>query len=80
MTLQKSHDPHAHAMSLWERGSLFALALLWFGAFGSTMLVAMTLTTLQQRWRRINAEVPLLALLPGLGNPRQAKLNLFTQH
>jgi len=75
MTLQKDHDPHAHAMSLWGRGSQFAL--IWFGAFGSAMLVALTLMTIQQRWKKINAELPLLALLPGLGNAAQAKRSLL---
>lgn len=75
MTLQKEHDPHAHAMSLWGRGSLFAL--IWFGAFGGSMLAAVAMMVIQQRWKKINAELPLLALLPGLGNAAQAKHNLL---
>jgi hypothetical protein len=75
MALQKDHDLRAHTLSLWGRSSVFAL--IWFGAFGSAMLAAMAVTTVQQRWKKINAELPLLALLPGMRNAAQAKRNLL---
>lgn len=40
----------------------------WLGVFGGVMLMAMTVMVLRQRWARTNAELPLLALLPRLGD------------
>ena len=40
----------------------------WLGIFGGLLLVVMTPLVLRQRWKRVNAELPLLALLPGLGD------------
>lgn len=40
----------------------------WLGVFGGLMLTAMCAVLIHQRWRRTNAELPLLALLPGLGD------------
>lgn len=39
----------------------------WLGVFGGLMLAAMAALVVHQRWKRANAELPLLALLPGLG-------------
>lgn len=40
------------------------------GVFGGLMLAAMAMLVVHQRWKRTNAELPLLALLPGLGDAR----------
>ena len=49
------------------------------GSLGMTGICAgpvigiLSLTWLSKRWQRTNAELPLLALLPGLGDPAQAR-------
>lgn len=43
-------------------------AILWLGLMGGTALMAATALSLRARWRRPNGELPLLALLPGLGH------------
>jgi hypothetical protein len=49
------------------------------GAFGSLTLMAapmialLTMVWISKRWQRVNAELPLLALFPGLGNADEAK-------
>jgi hypothetical protein len=48
-------------------------AVVWMTGFGSILLGMITVTTLQQRWSRTNTELPLLALLPGLGDGSSAK-------
>ena len=53
------------------------VALVWLGVFGSIMLSAFTLTPLQQRWQKTNAELPLLALLPGLSGVMPIKRELL---
>ncbi len=40
----------------------------WIGIFGAVGLAVVVPTRLRQRWTRVNAELPLLALLPGLGS------------
>lgn len=51
--------------------------LLWGVLFGSLMFTAMTTVLIRQRWQRINAELPLLALLPGLGDARHVRRSLL---
>jgi hypothetical protein len=76
MALQKDHHPHpVQVGSLWGRGTLFAM--IWFGAFGSSILAAIAIITVQQRWRKANAELPLLALLPALGSGSDLRRDLL---
>ena len=42
-------------------------AWVWMGGFASAGLSLVVVLVLQQRWRKTNAELPLLALLPQLG-------------
>lgn len=42
-------------------------AWIWLGGFGGTGLSLVVVLLLHQRWSKTNAELPLLALLPGLG-------------
>lgn len=49
----------------------------WIGIFGAAMLALAVVTTLRKRWVRVNAELPLLALLPGLGGPERIKRDLL---
>jgi hypothetical protein len=51
--------------------------LMWCVPFVSAVLAVVTANVLRQRWSRSNAELPLLALLPGLGDPAQIKRALL---
>ena len=67
------HHPVETWQSFWHDGAMLALIIV--GAFGGMTLAMVSLTQLQQRWTRVSAELPLLALLPGLG--RDVKRNLL---
>ncbi|GLQ97980.1 hypothetical protein [Dyella mobilis] len=41
---------------------------VWLAGYGGAALSLVVAVTLQQRWRKANAELPLLALLPALGH------------
>jgi hypothetical protein len=76
MTLQGVHRHGAAALlTVWHDGGL--IMLIWFGAFGSMMLAFISIGQLWQLWRKPNAELPLLALLPGLGDRSQVKRDLL---
>ncbi|RDS81508.1 hypothetical protein [Dyella psychrodurans] len=47
--------------------SLTLGAWVWLGGFGGAGLSLVVVLLLHQRWSKTNAELPLLALLPGLG-------------
>lgn len=51
--------------------------LLWGVLFGGLMLTAMATVLIRQRWQRANAELPLLALLPGLGDAQHVRRSLL---
>lgn len=51
--------------------------LIWVAPCVSCTLALITGKALQQRWSRCNAELPLLALLPGLGDPARVKRALL---
>jgi hypothetical protein len=52
-------------------------AVVWVVGFGSMVLSLTTIVLLQQRWSRSNAELPVLALLPGLGDGGETKKYLL---
>lgn len=49
----------------------------WLGVMGGLAMMAMGGLPLQARWRRANAELPLLALLPGLGDTAARRRHLL---
>lgn len=49
----------------------------WLGLMGGMLLMAMGSLLPWARWRRANAELPLLALLPGLGDAPSLRRNLL---
>lgn len=51
--------------------------LMWCVPCVSAVMAVATANLLRQRWSRSNAELPLLALLPGLGDPTQIKRALL---
>jgi len=65
--MQAGESRHGHAV----RSVLLSIGIGvvgWLGVFGGLMLAAMAILVIHQRWKRANAELPLLALLPGLGD------------
>jgi hypothetical protein len=59
---------------LWP---LTALIVGWICMYGSMGLVFVTVMLVQQRWRKANSELSLLALLPGLGNAQASKRDML---
>ncbi len=51
--------------------------VVWLGGFGGTLAAILPLMQLNQRWQRDSAELPLLALLPGLGSHALLKRRLL---
>ena len=51
--------------------------VVWITGFGSMFLGLTTVVVLQQRWSRTNGELPLLALLPELGDGQALKKHLL---
>lgn len=49
----------------------------WVGVFGSIMLTLATVQLVHARWRKPNTELPLLSLLPGLGDTARTKRELL---
>ncbi len=75
--MELGHDrrhPVQTWQDLWHDGALLTLVLV--GAFGGMTLAMVSLTQLWQRWAKVNGELSLLALLPGLG--RNVKSNLVS--
>ncbi|WP_426270347.1 hypothetical protein ACN9MB_00100 [Dyella kyungheensis] len=62
-----------HAFSFHAWWPLAMLLIGWIAMFGSMGLMFTTIMLIQQRWKKNNAELPLLALLPGLGNAHTVK-------
>lgn len=68
-------DRQAHAAEIL-RGSLIG-ALSSFSIIAGPMTCLISLQWLRKRWQRANAELPLLALLPGLGGSERVKRQLL---
>lgn len=66
---------HAFTPHFWA--TLTAIVIGWVGMFGSLGAMFMTVMVVQQRWRKHNSELPLLALLPGLGDAEASKRHLL---
>lgn len=73
--MELGHDrrhPVESWQGFWHQGAL--LALIMVGAFGGMTLALVSLAQLWQRWSKANGELPLLALLPGLGSNVKSQL------
>ena len=44
-----------------------------FATYGTAIISIVTIARFSQRWRKTNTELPLLALMPGLGDPTKVK-------
>ncbi|MGO4502246.1 MULTISPECIES: hypothetical protein [unclassified Dyella] len=51
--------------------------LMWGVGFGGSMIALLPIAQLVQRWMKQNAELPLLALMPGLGDAAHVKRRLL---
>ncbi|WP_430391998.1 hypothetical protein [Dyella sp. 20L07] len=69
------YNSHALVGKLWRIALVISVGWgsMW-GAFGMTIMSVMLLT---QRWRRVNTELSLLVLLPGLGDATAVKTKLL---
>lgn len=66
-----------HALSFHAFRPLAVMLIGWIAMFGSMGLTFTTLMLVQQRWKKNNAELPLLALLPGLGDAQAIKQRIL---
>ena len=61
----------------WAMLTQWAGMFAWFGGFIGLLVVLLAVMQLGQRWQKDNAELPLLALLPGLGTPARLRRDLL---
>lgn len=72
LMLQSLGDAHDHVADIWsDLGDVGSV--LFLGTLLSVIIALYTVRTLYQRWSRTDAELPLLALLPGLAGAGSAK-------
>ena len=62
-----------HGGISWALVAQWLRLFAWVGGFASLILTLVGVMQLSQRWQKDNAELPLLALLPGLGGPAQVR-------
>lgn len=74
--VQAVADRHAHGDGLLSDMAA-AGNLVFFGTLMSALLATGTVRSLYRRWDKAHAELPLLALLPGLGDASSAKRSLL---
>lgn len=77
MNAGEHHDRVRHFVRHFVMVSAMLGLLGWISLFGGLMLSAMTVLLVRQRWQRTNAELPLLALLPGLGDAQSVRRELL---
>ena len=61
----------------WALVTDWAGMFAWLGSFIGLLVTLLAVMQLHQHWQKHNAELPLLALLPGLGTPRQVRRELL---
>jgi hypothetical protein len=66
-----------HGGLSWSLLAQWTGLLAWVGGFISLLVAMIGVMQLAQRWQKDNAELPLLALLPGLGTPAQLRRDLL---
>ncbi len=72
LTLQmKADDGHEAWQALLSSEGINALT--WYGALSGVLMAIIGASQLRHRWGKSNTELPLLALLPGLGDSAQVK-------
>ncbi|HEY9130195.1 MAG TPA: hypothetical protein VIM98_00450 [Dyella sp.] len=49
-----------------------------FAAYATALISVMTIARMTQRWNHVNRELPLMALMPGLGQADEVKRSLLT--
>ena len=68
---------HRHGGLGWAMLTQWAGLFAWSGGFIGLLIVLLVVMQLGQRWQKDNAELPLLALLPGLGTPARRRRDLL---
>ena len=76
MAIMQAGEAHG---DVWRKVwmSIGVGVVVWLGIFGGLLLAVRAPLVLRQRWKRVNAELPLLALLPGLGSAEAVRRNLL---
>lgn len=74
LLLQASHRHGGFGLAMLTP---WAGMLAWFGGFIGLLVALLVVMQLGQRWQKDNAELPLLALLPGLGTPARLRRDLL---
>jgi len=76
LTLQmKADDSHEAWQALLSSEGINALT--WYGTLSGVLMAITRASQLRHRWGKSNSELPLLALLPGLGDVAQVKCALL---
>ena len=76
LTLQMSTDDSHEAWQTLLRSEVIN-ALTWYGALSGVLMAIIGASRLRHRWGKSNTELPLLALLPGLGDAAQVRRALL---
>ncbi|MBD8872332.1 hypothetical protein [Rhodanobacter sp. DHB23] len=76
MAVMQAGEAHGDVLHKVMRG-VGINVIAWFGLMGGMALMAMGSLLPWARWRRANAELPLLALLPGLGEAASLRRDLL---
>lgn len=71
-TQQRAH----HTSESFMHAAMVGM-MMWGVGFGGSMLALLPIAQLAQRWMKQNAELPLLALMPGLGDAKLIKRHLL---
>lgn len=66
-----------HGGFSWSLLAQWTGLFAWIGGFASLLIALISVMQLSQRWQKDNAELPLLALLPGLGAPARIRRDLL---
>lgn len=76
MAVMQAGEAHG---DVWHRvmQGVYLNVMVWLGLMGGMALMTMGCLLPRASWRRVNAELPLLALLPGLGDAASQRRNLL---
>lgn len=76
MAIMQAGEAHGDVLHEVMQGVYINL-MLWLGVMGGMTVMVMGCLLPWVRWRRANAELPLLALLPGLGDTASQRRDLL---
>ena len=76
MAIMQAGEAHGDVLHKVMQGVCINV-MLWLGVMGGMAVMVMGCVLPWARWRRANAELPLLALLPGLGDTASQRRDLL---